>query len=82
MVFRRTSLTDEAHIAFSKRLGEVDDVKPYISAGRKHRLNHYELFDVSNVDADGSILDPDSPRGQANRVSKEILRDQITPTNS
>lgn len=53
---------------FSKRFGELDDVKPYISAGRKHRLKYTELFDVSNVDVDGSILDPESSRGQANKV--------------
>lgn len=68
VVFRSTGLTDEGHIAFSRKFGELDDVKPYISAGRKHRLKYPELFDVSNVDADGSILDPESPRGQANKV--------------
>ncbi|GIK05271.1 hypothetical protein Aspvir_009375 [Aspergillus viridinutans] len=67
VVFRSTGLTDEGHIAFSRKFGELDDVKPYISAGRKHRLNYTELFDVSNVEADGSILDPESPRGQANK---------------
>jgi alpha-ketoglutarate-dependent 2,4-dichlorophenoxyacetate dioxygenase len=68
LVFRNTGLTDEAHIAFSRKFGELDDVMPYISAGRKHRLKYPELFDVSNVEADGSILDPASPRGQANKV--------------
>lgn len=68
VVFRKTCLTDEGHIAFARQFGELDDVKPYITAGRQHRLNHYELFDVSNVGADGSILNPDSPRGQANKV--------------
>lgn len=68
LVFRNTGLTDEGHIAFSRKFGELDDVTPYISAGRKHRLKYPELFDVSNVEADGSILDPASPRGQANKV--------------
>ncbi|OGE50855.1 hypothetical protein PENARI_c015G08795 [Penicillium arizonense] len=67
VVFRSTGLTDEGHIAFSRQFGELDDVKPYISAGRKHRLKYTELFDVSNVEADGSILDPESSRGQANK---------------
>ncbi|BCS28421.1 TauD/TfdA dioxygenase family protein [Aspergillus puulaauensis] len=67
LVFRNTGLTDEGHIAFSRKFGELDDVTPYISAGRKHRLKYPELFDVSNVEADGSILDPASPRGQANK---------------
>ncbi|KAL5364960.1 hypothetical protein BJX96DRAFT_179420 [Aspergillus floccosus] len=67
VVFRSTGLTDEGHIAFSRKFGELDDVTPYIKAGRKHRLKYAELFDVSNVEADGSILDPTSARGQANK---------------
>ncbi|RDL38139.1 Uncharacterized protein BP5553_05572 [Venustampulla echinocandica] len=67
IVFRSTSLTDERHVAFARQFGELDDVKPYIAAGRKHRLEFDELFDVSNVAADGSILDPDTPRGQSNK---------------
>ncbi|KAJ5089301.1 hypothetical protein N7532_007985 [Penicillium argentinense] len=67
VVFRKTGLTDESHIAFSRKFGELDDVKPYIAAGRKNCLKYPELFDVSNVEIDGSILDADSPRGQANK---------------
>ncbi|KAJ5786611.1 uncharacterized protein N7503_011823 [Penicillium pulvis] len=67
LVFRKTGLTDESHIAFSKQLGELDDVTPYIKAGRPNRLKHVELFDVSNIELDGSILDPSSPRAQANK---------------
>ncbi|OQV08497.1 hypothetical protein CLAIMM_12760 [Cladophialophora immunda] len=67
VVFRNTNLTDETHLAFARRFGELDDVKPYISAGRKNRLRYDELFDVSNVEVDGTILDPESPRGQANK---------------
>lgn len=47
---------------------ELDDIEPYITAGRKIRLSHHELFDVSNVAVDGSIIDPDSATGHANRV--------------
>ena len=67
-MFRETQLQDETHIALGRQFGELDDVKPYISAGRKNRLKYDELFDVSNVEADGSIVDTDSPRGQANKV--------------
>lgn len=70
-MFRKTGLSDESHIAFARRFGELDDVKPYITAGRQHRLKHYELFDVSNVASDGSILDADGPRGQANKVGSQ-----------
>lgn len=52
----------------ARRFGELDDVTPYNKAGRAHRLKYNELFDVGNVDVDGSIVDPSSPRGQANKV--------------
>lgn len=68
VVFRHTTLNDQSHIAFAKRFGELDDVKPYLAAGRKNRLLCDELFDVSNVEDDGSLVDPNGPRGQANKV--------------
>ncbi|KAH8655504.1 hypothetical protein BX600DRAFT_416697 [Xylariales sp. PMI_506] len=67
VVIRATKLTDESHIALARMFGELDDVKPYITAGRKNRLTYDELFDVSNVEIDGTLLDPESPRGQANK---------------
>lgn len=41
---------------------------PYNKAGRVHRLTYNELFDVGNIDPDGSIVDLSSPRGEANKV--------------
>ncbi|KAJ9481835.1 hypothetical protein VN97_g11621 [Penicillium thymicola] len=67
VVFRSTGLTDEGHIGFSRKFGELDDVTPYVGMGRKQRLKYVELFDVSNVETDGTILDPESARGQANK---------------
>ncbi|RFU30137.1 hypothetical protein B7463_g6214, partial [Scytalidium lignicola] len=62
VVFRKTGLNDDGHVALGRRFGELDDVKPYIAAGRKNRLKHDELFDVSNLEIDGSLLKPDSAR--------------------
>jgi alpha-ketoglutarate-dependent 2,4-dichlorophenoxyacetate dioxygenase len=68
VVLRRTHLKDTTHIALGRRFGLLDDVKPYIAAGRPNRLQHDELFDVSNVGLDGTtIVDTSSPRGQANK---------------
>lgn len=67
VVVRNTNLTDETHIQLALKFGELDDVKPYNKAGRKNRLKYDELFDVGNIEADGSIVDPKSPRAQANR---------------
>lgn len=42
-------------------------MKPYNKAGRKNRLKYDELFDVSNIEADDTIVDPLSPKAQASR---------------
>ncbi|KAK1483672.1 alpha-ketoglutarate-dependent 2 [Colletotrichum tamarilloi] len=65
LVIRKSGLTDKTHIALARHLGELDDVKPYNKAGRINRLQYDELFDVGNIEADGSIVDPKSPRAQA-----------------
>lgn len=62
LVFRSTNLTDAEHVAFSRRFGELDDIRPYIQGGRKPRYDFYELFDAGNVDNDGVVLGPESAR--------------------
>lgn len=58
MVCRSTDLSDEAHVDFSRYFGELDDVRPYIDAGRKHRLPYPELFDAGNIDPDSGDVAP------------------------
>lgn len=55
---RRTGLSDEAHVEFSSYFGELDDVRPYIDAGRKHRPPLPELFDAGNIDPDTGDVAP------------------------
>ncbi|CAK7210392.1 hypothetical protein SCUCBS95973_000766 [Sporothrix curviconia] len=62
LVFRDTGLDDDGHVVFSKRLGDLDNIERYLTPGRKLRYRHLELFDAGNLDNDGSILDPESPR--------------------
>ena len=50
MVCRNTGLSDENHIEFSRYFGELDDIRPYIDAGRISRLPYPELFDAGNID--------------------------------
>ena len=52
-VWRNTGLTDETHIAFSRIFGHLE-LAPQ-RAGGKVRLAHRELFDASNLDAEGEI---------------------------
>ncbi|GAM33545.1 hypothetical protein TCE0_011f00513 [Talaromyces pinophilus] len=66
-IIRKTKLNDETHLELARKFGELDDVTPYNKAGRVHRLKYNELFDVGNIDVDGSIVDLSSPRGQANK---------------
>ncbi|KAE8138663.1 hypothetical protein BDV38DRAFT_292219 [Aspergillus pseudotamarii] len=66
-VVRETNLVDETHLELARKFGELDDVTPYSNAGRVHRLKYNELFDVGNIDIDGSIVDLRSPRGEANK---------------
>jgi len=61
-VFRNTGLDDTGHVAFSRRFGDLDDIKPYLTGGRKPRWAYYELFDAGNLDDEGNLLDPDSQR--------------------
>lgn len=68
VVVRASKLNDDTHIELARMFGELDDVKPYIKSGRKNRLKYDELFDVSNVEEDGSIVAFNSPRGEANKV--------------
>lgn len=72
-VFRRTGLDDEAHIAFSRRFGELDNIRRYMVGGRKPRYKHYELFDAGNVDENGNVLDPESPRAHYGRVRSTFV---------
>ncbi|KAI0009349.1 taurine catabolism dioxygenase [Xylariaceae sp. FL0662B] len=66
-VFRDTGLDDATHVKFSERFGELDNIRRYLVGGRKPRYEYYELFDAGNIDTDGSILDPESPRAHSNR---------------
>ncbi|KAF2465679.1 alpha-ketoglutarate-dependent 2,4-dichlorophenoxyacetate dioxygenase [Lindgomyces ingoldianus] len=63
-VFRNTGMDDTAHVEFSRRLGDLDDIRPYMTGGRKMRYQHYELFDAGNVDENGNVIDPSSPKAQ------------------
>lgn len=72
LIFRSTGLDNERHIAFGRKLGELDDVTPYNTLGRKNRLApHDELFDVSNLDENGELAPPTGTRaifGKANAL--------------
>jgi len=71
-VLRDQHISDEAHIAFSRRFGELEK-SPHFGVGKdgRVRMRHPELFDVSNLDEDGSILAEDDRR-RAFRLANEM----------
>ena len=67
-MFRHAGLDDARHVAFAELFGELDDVKPYLTLGRKNRFAFDELFDVSNQEDDGSLIEVGSKRDHTGRV--------------
>lgn len=69
LVFRNANLDNDAHIAFSRQLGDLYDVKAHIKAGRAMRFPEQpEIFDVSNLDDKGNIVtDMDPMRKEGNK---------------
>lgn len=70
LVFRNTGMTDEAHIQFSKHFGDLDDISGFIppNAAMTRRTRFLELFDASNLDAEGKIVQAHEKRFQYNKV--------------
>jgi alpha-ketoglutarate-dependent 2,4-dichlorophenoxyacetate dioxygenase len=52
-VFRNTGMNDDQHVEFSRNFGYLERVPR--KEGMKFRLPHRELFDASNLNADGDI---------------------------
>jgi alpha-ketoglutarate-dependent 2,4-dichlorophenoxyacetate dioxygenase len=59
LVFRKANLTDEEHIEFSRKVGELDDIRRNVKVPR---FKYFELFDVGNTDDEGNVVAVDSPR--------------------
>jgi alpha-ketoglutarate-dependent 2,4-dichlorophenoxyacetate dioxygenase len=70
LVFRKTGMTDEQHIQFSKHFGDLDDISGYIPAGAtmSRQVKFLELFDASNLNTDGQVLQEHEKRFQYNKV--------------
>ena len=71
-VLRGQHISDEQHIAFSRRFGELE-TSPHFGVGKggKVRMAHAELFDVSNLDENGEIL-PEDDRRRVFRLANEM----------
>ncbi|KAJ5223656.1 alpha-ketoglutarate-dependent 2-4-dichlorophenoxyacetate dioxygenase [Penicillium chermesinum] len=64
IVFRKTGLDNARHIAFSQQLGEKLEINPFFYGRENDRLGEPLLFDVGNIQRDGSLVQPSSRRWQ------------------
>lgn len=60
LLFSAPGLTDEEQIAFTKRFGELEDGR--LRVGRERNPTSQFIGDMSNVDADGNLIPPDSEK--------------------
>lgn len=65
-VWRNTGLDDASHVAFTRIFGEIILAPPHKG---QPRFAHPELFDASNLDRDGNIID-DEHRRVTNRGNR------------
>ncbi|KAJ5658669.1 alpha-ketoglutarate-dependent 2-4-dichlorophenoxyacetate dioxygenase [Penicillium longicatenatum] len=62
LVFRKTGLTNASHISFSQQLGNDLEINPFFYGRENDRLGEPLLFDVGNIELDGSLVKQDSRR--------------------
>ncbi|KZF19675.1 putative alpha-ketoglutarate-dependent 2,4-dichlorophenoxyacetate dioxygenase [Xylona heveae TC161] len=62
IIFRSTGLDNARHIAFSQQLGEKLEINPFFYGIEKDRLREPFLWDVGNIELDGSLVKKDSRR--------------------
>ncbi|KUJ17604.1 putative alpha-ketoglutarate-dependent 2,4-dichlorophenoxyacetate dioxygenase [Mollisia scopiformis] len=62
LIFRKTGLDNARHIAFSQQLGEKLEVNPFFYGIEKDRVKEPFLWDVGNIELDGSLVRPNSRR--------------------
>jgi alpha-ketoglutarate-dependent 2,4-dichlorophenoxyacetate dioxygenase len=74
VVVRDQFIDDEEQIRFSRCFGPLE-LPPHMGmTGLKRRLRR-ELYDVSNLDAEGNFLPPDSLHHASNRANEEFHTD-------
>src|SRR5258708_28651952 len=63
VVFHDQKLSDEQQIAFARNFGPIHSpAQKARHTGIKHRLAANEIADISNLDGDSKVLEPDSKR--------------------
>jgi len=74
LVFKKTGLDNERHIAWAKNFGELDTILKFAKPGVKTRLMPYhELWDAGNLDVNGNIIPGDTRQYEYNKVPPPCL---------
>ncbi|KIY01093.1 uncharacterized protein Z520_02645 [Fonsecaea multimorphosa CBS 102226] len=62
LIFRRTGLDNVRHVAFSQQLGQRLEINPFFYGREQDRIGDPFLWDVSNINRDGTLVKPNSRR--------------------
>ncbi|KAJ5081016.1 hypothetical protein N7456_013726 [Penicillium angulare] len=62
LIFRKTGLDNARHIEFSQKLGDKLEINPFFYGRENDRLGEPLLFDVANIELDGSLVKMNSRR--------------------
>jgi alpha-ketoglutarate-dependent 2,4-dichlorophenoxyacetate dioxygenase len=66
LAIRDQHISDEQHLRFSRAFGPLE-LPPNLGMPAMKRRLRSELYDASNLDENGEVIDPDSPRRSYNR---------------
>ncbi|KAI7184887.1 putative alpha-ketoglutarate-dependent 2,4-dichlorophenoxyacetate dioxygenase [Hortaea werneckii] len=69
LVFRNTGLDNAGHIAFSQQLGSKLETNPFYYGRENDRVGEPFLWDVSNMELDGSLIPHIINNGQSSKYS-------------
>ncbi|KAI6789787.1 putative alpha-ketoglutarate-dependent 2,4-dichlorophenoxyacetate dioxygenase [Hortaea werneckii] len=69
LVFRNTGLDNAGHIAFSQQLGSKLETNPFYYGRGNDRVGEPFLWDVSNMELDGSLIPHIINNGQSSKYS-------------
>ncbi|WRT65279.1 uncharacterized protein IL334_002222 [Kwoniella shivajii] len=76
LVFRKTGLSDAKHVEMSHLFGDLDDIAPFVKGlGQENRLSSDFLFDVGNVNPDGTVMQPGGMRDLLLRCNNHFHAD-------
>ncbi|ORY56908.1 uncharacterized protein BCR38DRAFT_478547 [Pseudomassariella vexata] len=64
LIFRKTGLDNERHIAFSRQLGKKLEINPFFYGRENDRVGEPLLWDVGNINIDGTLVQPSQRRWQ------------------